>query len=581
MEQARTQEGPAPMSRWRQTLGLAAVVGGVFIATLGLRATAQGRIPYPGIQWGDWEAYVPTDLWVLSLAIYGTLVLASLPLWGKLSDAYGRRPVWLIGLLLFMAGSAGIPTLGEPGHALRILAGFVQALGAGAIGIVGRALIGDMYPPSERAKWHGVLAAAIGLGLFGETTIRHLLFNLVVKPDPLDIRNFNAVWNTVIPWPLYVNLAIGGLVILAGWFGLPAPRPGARRPVDIRGAAALVGAAILLVMSFTLARSRLDGAFPWLSVPTIALLAGGAVMLGVLLVLARRAPDPIINLRALTNRAYGSAILLGCLVSVALANVQVYAWFFNRHGAIGSIGGSYPLPNPEQVAAALTFAAGAVVAGQVMWRTGRCKWPTRALLLIGMVGALLLARLTSQTTMVDLALAMAVMGLGLGGMSAVLITVVQNAMPYRSLGEVTAGLSFFGALAVALTGPFFHWLAQTSYAEVLTRPPPEGRAGVDVFAAPLDALSWVFLVTAALMAVGFVIALWLPETPVGRTTVPSSPRPTGLGRLRGPRRHAATSLPPPSVPTIAERRAREAPPRPPTDPAGDDARRTPPSTGGP
>ena len=441
MEQAQTHEAPAPMSRWRQTLGLAAIIGGVFVATLDLRATAQGRIAIPQIQLEAWETFVPTDLWV-SFAIYATLVLASLPLWGKLSDVYGRRPVWLIGLLLFMAGSAGIPTLGEPGHALRILAGFVQALGAGAIGIVGRALIGDMYPPSERAKWHGVLAAAIGLGLFGETTIRHLLFNLVVKPDPLDIRNFNAVWNTVIPWPLYVNLPIGGLVILAGWFGLPAPRPGARRPVDIRGAAALVGAAILLVMSFTLARSRLDGAFPWLSVPTIALLAGGAVMLGVLLVLARRAPDPIINLRALTNRAYGSAILLGCLVSVALANVQAYAWLFNRHGAIGSIGGIYPLPNPEQVAAALTFAAGAVVAGQVMWRTGRCKWPTRALLLIGMVGALLLPRLTSQTTMVDLALAMAVMGPGLGGLSAVLITVVQNAMPYRSLGEVTAGLSF-------------------------------------------------------------------------------------------------------------------------------------------
>ena len=225
-----------------------------------------------------------------------------------------------------------------------------------------------------------------------------------------------------------------------------------------------------------------------------------------------------------------------------------------------------------------------------MWRTGRCKWPTRALLLIGMVGALLLARLTSQTTMVDLWLAMAVTGLGLGGLSAVLITVVQNAMPYRSLGEVTAGLSFFGALAVALTGPFFHWLAQTSYAEVLTRLPPEGRAGVDVFAAPLDALSWVFLVTAALMAVGFVIALWLPETPVGRTTVPSSPRPTGLGRLRGPRRHAATSLPPPSVPTIAERRrapslsarpARAAGHRPATAAGGSPARPSPTTTRAP
>ena len=555
MAQAQTVEVPAAPAGWRRALALAAVLGGAFIATLDLRATAQGRISISPLQMEAWGAVVPTEVWV-ALALHGTLVLACLPLWGKLSDVHGRRRVWLVGLLLFMAGSAGIPILGEPSDVPRLLANFVQALGAGALVVAGRALIGDMYPRSERAKWHGALAAAIGLGIFGEPTLRQLLWQLFISPGSLSLADFNAVLNTAIPWPLYVNLPFGGFLILAGWFGFPPQRASEPPRVDVRGAAALVGATVLLLMPFKLASSRFDGAYVWLSAPTIALLAGGVLMFVASVVLARRAPDPVINLRALTNRTYGAAVLLGCVAAIALANVGNFAWYFNQIGVVDIRGDFYSLRFPEQVASGLAFAVGAVVAGQVMWRTGRCKRPTLALLLIGMVGALLMARLSSETTMVDLVLATSVIGLGLGGLTAVLITVVQNAMPARSLGEVTAGLAFFGGVSAALAAPFFDWLVRATHADVLTRPPPDGRYAKYPVLAQLDALTWVFVITVALMAAGVLIALWMPETPVGRTAA-ASPRPAGVGRLGDDPRRTETRSPPSRTPT---------------DSAGDDTR---------
>ena len=322
-------------------------------------------------------------------------------------------------------------------------------------------------------------------------------------------------------------------------------------------------------MPFQVASTGGAGAFPWLSAATAVLLAGAAVMLGVLVVMLRRAPDPIINLRLLTNRTYLIAIILGILVGVALANVQVYTWIFNFTRGPRSLLDSNPFPYPEQVAAALAFAVGAVVAGQFMGRTGRCKRPILALLLIGTVGALLLARLNSQTGAVELALSMAITGLGLGGLSALLIAVVQNAFPHRTLGEVTASLSFFGFLGAILVGPLIAWLARVSYTETVERSSADPRELMNLHIALLDALGVVFVVTAVLLAAGFVLALWLPETRGRPVSVANTPAESNSPTVR-------------DVPIVAERRrAREAQPRPPTDPAVDDARGTPPSTGGP
>ena len=296
------------MGRWRRTLGLAAVVGGVFIAVLAIQATSQGAFRIPILMLKSWGYHNPFGEWLWN-AVLASLVLVSLPLWGKLSDVYGRRRLWLVGLLLFMAGSVGLGTIDEQFPAQFHLAGLVQSLGTGAVAVLGPALIGDLYPPSERAKRHGLLATALGLGLFGEPTVRHVLWQLAPAIEtigdavPLDL-------SVVRPWPLYVNLVIGGLVVLASWFGLPAARAGVRKAVRIRGAAALVGAAVLLFVPLQMAWPRHDGMSAVLDV-SVTFLASAAFMLGVLAFTLPRAPHPIINLRRLTNRTYVIAIFLG------------------------------------------------------------------------------------------------------------------------------------------------------------------------------------------------------------------------------------------------------------------------------
>lgn len=501
-------------------LTLAAVAGGVFIATLDLQAKNQASAPFPILFLESWADVVPTDMWV-SQAVYAAVVVASLPFWGKLSDAYGRRGPWLAGMLLFMAGSAGIGTIEEVFPAQFPVSGFVQALGAGGIVVVGRALIGDLYPPSERAKRHGVLAAALGLGLFGEPTIRHLLWQLAPANETLGdfvLPDFSVVR----PWPLYVNLPVGGLAVLASWLGLRGMAWTARSSIDVRGAGALLAAAILLLMPFELAGSRADGAFPWLSAQVAALIVGAVVMLIVLVVVQRRTPDPMLNLDLLSNRTFLIAVLLGVVISVTLANAQYFGAFFYPQGVGNPFHDSNPLRFPGQVAAGLAFAGSAVAAGQVMGRTGRAKRPILAFLLVGVAGAVLLSRLNSQATAGDLALGMAVTGLSLGGLTALLITVVQNAHPDRNLGEVTAAFGFIGALGAALTKPLFDWLARVPYVDALDRLGTSARTlqdAMDTYAAQQDAVRVVFAVTAVILAIGFVIALLLPE---GRVREPTN-----------------------------------------------------------
>lgn len=216
----------------------------------------------------------------------------------------------------------------------------------------------------------------------------------------------------------------------------------------------------------------------------------------------------------------------------------------------------------------MAFAVSAVVAGQIVGRTGRDKRSILALLLFGMIGALLLSRLTTEATVAELALGLAIMGLALGGLFVTLIVVVQNIFPHRSLGEVTAGLWFFGALGAALLAPFLPWSARGAILDPLGRPPPALPDAWNNHVAEPGTLGVVSLVTALLMAVGFVLALWFPETPETRKTASIAPTKPTSSTIH-------------DVPTIAQRRhAREAQP-PTTDRAVDDASGTAPPTGVP
>lgn len=551
MSNSETLDHPTSANRWRRSLGLAAVVGGVFIAVLAIQAPSEGAFRMPILlqkMWGGPHAFVQL-LWD---AVSVGLVLASLPLWGKLSDIYGRRRLWLVGLLLFIAGSIGLGTNNEAFQAQFHLAGLVTSLGTAAVVVLGPALIGDLYPPSERAKWHGVLAAAFGLALFGEPTVRHALSQLapaIETSGDAVIRGLGGVR----PWPLYLNLVVGGVVVLASCFGLSSAPSGSRTPIRLREVAALLGAVVLFFVPLQYAWPRHD---EWTGIleSSQVFLAGGVLVLAVLVILLRRSPNPAINLRLPTNRTYLIAIFLGFAVSVALTNAQHLAWFFNPDVSGSPSNDADLLRYPEQVAAGAAMAVSAVAAGQIVGRTGYDKWPILALLLVGIVGAVLLSRLTVDATAPELALGLAMTGVGLGGMIALLLAVVQNIAPRRSLGEATAGLWFFGTLGAAVLAPFLPWPARGVMQDSLGRSPETLPDFWYHIVAEPETLGVTSLVTALLLVAGLGLVRWLPETPVRATINPDGTHPSDLGQVLADLRRKVTPPSSPNVLRISDRR---------------------------
>lgn len=515
---------------------LAAVVGGAFIAALDTMAELQssfdalfGLLEVTGIQLrsgvllpidggGIENLRKPTSKLVVNI-VPTAVALLCLPLWGRLWDSRGGRGLWLIGLLLFMAGSVGLATSREQFPSQFLAADVVQALGVGAIFTLSRALVGEIYPPSERAKGHGLLLAAIGLGLFGSPTVSHLLQSLP-PADEIFGDEVLHVSGEVRLWPTVVNLAIGALVCMASWVGLRSWPARVQGPVSISGAAVLLLAAsvpLLVLLGVSFATD--DVVLPWLTRPMLEMFAGAGAAFGVLVLVVGRVAVLVINLRLLTNRIFLTAIVLQILVSVALANVQYLTELFGNHLVWSDIYGDWALRYVDQLAFAMAFALGAIVAGQVMSRTGRFKRLVLVLLAVSLIGTLQLSRLTGQSTVAEIMVGLVIVLLGLGGMFAVLVAIAQNAHPRRFLGEVSAGLEFYPAVILALLSPILLWLRRAPFLDPLADLPPVIEDYDVVSIAKLDVVGVLFVVTAAIIAIGFVVALWFPEPLRSRETV--------------------------------------------------------------
>ena len=164
-------------------------------------------------------------------------------------------------------------------------------------------------------------------------------------------------------------------------------------------------------------------------------------MLGVLVALERRAADPMINLAFLTNRVYVVAIAATFLASAGLIGAVLYIPLF----AQAVMGASATNSGAVLVPMMLAFVVSAIAAGQIMSRTGRYKALILSLFAVGIVGAVLLARMDASTTELEAMRNMVVIGLGIGGPFSVLVVVAQNAFPDRNLGEVTAGVALLQA----------------------------------------------------------------------------------------------------------------------------------------
>ncbi len=345
------------------------------------------------------------------------------PVFGKLSDIYGRKWIFLTGAVIFVAASALCGASGDlplplDGMNQLILFRGIQGLGGGMISGIVFAVIGDIFPPAERAKFQGLFSAVFGLSsVFGPT-----LGGWITD---------NFSWR----WVFYVNLPVGLLAIAVLLVEFPYFRPeGVKRSIDWAGVATLIGGLVPLLLALTWVSE-----FGWGATRVIVGLAIGVVVLAAFLFCETRAAEPILDLALFRNRIFSVSAVALFMTGMGMFGAILFIPLFMQ----GVIGVSATQSGSLLTPLMLTLIAGSIVSGQLIGRTGRYKAQAIAGLAVMTGGLLLLAGMHTDTTRAIVVRNMVVVGLGLGLTMPVYTLVVQNAVQRRMIGAATAATQFF------------------------------------------------------------------------------------------------------------------------------------------
>lgn len=404
---------------------LIAVLLGIFLAALDqtIVGTALPRI-VTDLKGNDVYTWAFTS-YLLTATISG-------PIYGKLSDIFGRRPIFLIGVVIFLGGSMLAGLSGEMWQFI-VFRG-IQGLGAGALFPVALAIIGDIFAPSERGKYQGFFGAVFGL-------------SSLLGPALGGLITDNFGWH----WVFYVNVPIGAVVLFVIWRTLPTHHePDADRHIDYAGAAVFVAALVPILIGFT---NRQDA--DWATPQVGGLIALGLAFAAVFVWVESRAREPILPLELFRIRAFTASVTAFFLAAMGFFAAIVFLprWFQVVNGASATESGYQILP--------LLFGliVSAVGAGQLVARTGRYKTLIVAALATTALGLFLLTNLRPETPDPLIWVWMAVAGLGIGPTFAVFTLVVQNAVPVRELGSATSAVTFFqqvgGTIGLSIAGAIF------------------------------------------------------------------------------------------------------------------------------
>jgi EmrB/QacA subfamily drug resistance transporter len=372
------------------------------------------------------------ELYTWAFTAYLVTSTISGPLYGKLSDLFGRRPIFLFGIGIFMVGSL-LAGLSQEMWQL-IGARGIQGLGAGALFPIALAIIADIFAPSERGKYQGFFGAVFGVSFLLGPAIGGLITD-------------NFGWH----WIFFVNLPLGAFVLYIIWRTLPTHREaGADRHIDYLGAALLVGALVPFLIGFT---NKQFG--EWTDPEVGGLIALGVVVAALFVFAESRAHEPIVPLQLFRLRTFTASVAAMFLAAMGFFAAVVFLprWFQFVNGSSATEAGYQILP----LVGGLIISA--VGSGQFVARTGRYKTLIIAAMLLLAFGLLLMTNLRPDTPLPLLWLWMFVAGLGIGPSFAVFTLAVQNSVPVRDLGTGTSSLTLFqqlgGTIGLAITGTIF------------------------------------------------------------------------------------------------------------------------------
>ena len=375
----------------------------------------------------------------------------SVPIYGKLSDQYGRKGILIIGVVTFLAGSVLCGLAGEFGE-LPLLGGgmmqlivcrAIQGLGAGALMTVSFAIMADLYPPRERGRLFGVFGSVFGIA----TVVGPFIGGFLTDHGTFTLLGHEiAGWR----WVFYVNLPLGLLALFMILYHMPVLRHGAGGRIDYLGAVLVVLTAATLLLGLTLGGTS----YPWDSPHILGLFAVGCISLGIFLWIETHATHPILPLHLFRIHSFRIAALASFVMSTAFLGVVMFMPLYMQvvQGINATQSGFALLP----LMAGLI--ASSVICGRLVTRTGRYKPFMIGGGIVLIAGVIALTGIGPDTTHGDLAWRLAITGIGLGPAQTLFSLVIQNSAPPTEIGVATSMGQFsrqMGAtVGVAVFGTF-------------------------------------------------------------------------------------------------------------------------------
>lgn len=373
--------------------------------------------------------------WVTTAYLLTSTV--SVPIYGKLSDLYGRKPILLVGVLTFLAGSflcglAGefgdLPILGNGMIQLTVFRA-IQGAGGGALMTMTFAIIADLFPPRERGRMFGIFGSVFGLA----TVIGPFIGGFFTDHGTVTLLNHEvAGWR----WIFYVNLPVGLVALFMILYRLPPLRHRGTGKVDYIGAVLLVLACTPLLIALTLGGTS----YSWGSPRIVGLFAFAAIALLIFLwvEMRMRSTDAIIPFHLFRIHAFRIAVLASFVMSMAFLGVVMFMPLYMQvvQGISATGSGVSLLP----LMAGVIFSS--ITCGRLVSRTGRYKPFLVGGTILFLVGVIALTYIGPDTTSRELSWRLLITGIGLGPVQSLFSMVISNAVPVTEIGVATSMSQF-------------------------------------------------------------------------------------------------------------------------------------------
>lgn len=483
--------------------------------------------------------------WVVTAYMLASTV--TVPIYGKLSDLYGRKWFFFSGIIIFLLGSI----LCGASQNMVELVGFraLQGIGGGAIMGNAFAIIADLFVPAERARWQGVLG-----GIFGLAS--------VIGPALGGWLTDHASWR----WVFYINLPLG--IVALGFIGFLMPRVASQikdKVIDFWGAGLIVTTLVPLLMALSWGGSQ----YAWNSNIILSMFAIAAISLAGFVLAESKAKEPIIPLSLFKNSIFTTSVIITFLTAAAMFGAIVYIPIFGQLVQDVSATQSGTILTPLMIG----LIGASVVSGQIIARTGKYRFVALVGVSLLVLALLWLSQITSSTNQLELVERMVVLGVSLGLTMPVFNIAVQNAFEQRLMGVVTASTQLFrsvgGTVGTAVLGAIFNnqlasnsaSLANTQFGQTLAAQgkkvtdanviegllSPQGQAKVQQGMATLPSavqsaarsaftdfihqakeaftlsIAHLFLISALVACVAMVTTLFLKEIPLKTTKSRTKP----------------------------------------------------------